>query len=152
MDWDKTFPKSEAVDHRDVTFHTSYGITLAADFYQTKGASGILAVIAVCGPFDKLEQFFTKYLLKKSFAWGVILMAHALDRFGILKENLIDAGCDKDTVDACLALVKNGNTADILPLLTKHRESLRETVHTRQNQIDCLDFLVYSIEKELRAN
>lgn len=28
--WDKTFPKSEKVAHRKVTFHTRYGITLAA--------------------------------------------------------------------------------------------------------------------------
>ncbi len=79
-------------------------------------------------------------------------MAHALDTLGILQENLIDAGCNKETVDACLALVENGNKADILPLLTKHRESLRKTVHTGQTQIDCLDFLVYTIEKELRTN
>ena len=30
-DWDKTFPKSERVDHSKVTFVNRYGITLAAD-------------------------------------------------------------------------------------------------------------------------
>ncbi len=30
-EWDKTFPKSEKVNHRKVTFHNRYGITLAAD-------------------------------------------------------------------------------------------------------------------------
>ena len=30
-EWDKTFPKSEIVDHRKVTFINRYGITLAAD-------------------------------------------------------------------------------------------------------------------------
>ena len=30
-EWDKTFPKSERVNHRKVTFHNRYGITLGAD-------------------------------------------------------------------------------------------------------------------------
>ena len=32
-EWDKTFPKSEKVNHSKVTFHNRYGITLAADRY-----------------------------------------------------------------------------------------------------------------------
>ncbi|WP_441508970.1 twin-arginine translocation signal domain-containing protein [Bosea sp. 2YAB26] len=35
-DWDKTFPKSEKVDHRKVTFKNRYGITLAGDLYLPK--------------------------------------------------------------------------------------------------------------------
>ena len=31
--WDKVFPKSDKVDHKKVTFHNRYGITLAADMY-----------------------------------------------------------------------------------------------------------------------
>ena len=31
QDWDKTFPKSDRVDHSKVTFINRYGITLAAD-------------------------------------------------------------------------------------------------------------------------
>ena len=30
-DWDKTFPKSDKVNHSKVTFTNRYGITLAAD-------------------------------------------------------------------------------------------------------------------------
>ena len=30
-EWDKTFPKSEKVDHAKVTFHNRNGITLAAE-------------------------------------------------------------------------------------------------------------------------
>ena len=30
-EWDKTFPKSEKVDHEKVTFVNRYGITLVAD-------------------------------------------------------------------------------------------------------------------------
>ena len=56
QEWDKTFPKSDKVDHRKVTFHNRYGITLAADLYQPKGASRKLAAIAVCGPFGAVKE------------------------------------------------------------------------------------------------
>ena len=54
--WDKTFPKSDLVDHKKVTFHNRYGITLAADMYTPKNASGKLAAIAVCGPFGAVKE------------------------------------------------------------------------------------------------
>lgn len=56
QEWDKTFPKSEKVSHRKVTFHNRYGITLAADMYTPEGASGKLAAIAVCGPFGAVKE------------------------------------------------------------------------------------------------
>lgn len=55
-EWDKTFPKSEKVNHRKVTFHNRYGITLAADLYAPKNATGKLAAIAVCGPFGAVKE------------------------------------------------------------------------------------------------
>jgi len=54
--WDKTFPKSEKVEHRKVTFHNRYGITLAADLYRPREAAGRLAAIAVCGPFGAVKE------------------------------------------------------------------------------------------------
>lgn len=54
--WDKTFPKSEKVDHSKVTFVNRYGITLAADMYMPKNASGKLPAIAVCGPFGAVKE------------------------------------------------------------------------------------------------
>ena len=55
-EWDKTFPKSEKVNHRKVTFHNRYGITLAADLYEPKEVKGKLAAIAVCGPFGAVKE------------------------------------------------------------------------------------------------
>ena len=54
--WDKTFPQSDKVTHRKVTFHNRYGITLAADLYQPKDAAGKLPAIAVCGPFGAVKE------------------------------------------------------------------------------------------------
>lgn len=55
-EWDKTFPKSKLVDHRKVTFHNRYGITLAADLYEPQNKSGKMAAIAVCGPFGAVKE------------------------------------------------------------------------------------------------
>ncbi len=78
-------------------------------------------------------------------------MAQALDTLRILHQNLIDAGCDEKTIERCMDLVKEKKRADILPLLSRHRTALLDAVHKGQKQIDCLDFLVYSVEKELRT-
>ena len=56
QEWDKTFPKSEKVDHCKATFQNRFGITLAADVYKPKGATGKLAAIAVSGPFGAVKE------------------------------------------------------------------------------------------------
>ena len=56
QEWDKTFPKSEMVNHRKVTFHNRYGITLVADLYEPKEAKEKLPAIAVCGPFGAVKE------------------------------------------------------------------------------------------------
>ena len=47
-EWDKTFTKSEKVEHRKVTFVNRYGITLAADLYvpKTRRANFLLLLCA----------------------------------------------------------------------------------------------------------
>ena len=55
-EWDKTFPPSQKVNHRKVTFHNRYGITLAADLYEPKDYTGKLAAIAISGPFGAVKE------------------------------------------------------------------------------------------------
>lgn len=55
-EWDKTFPKSEKVDHEKVTFENRFGIEIAADMYVPKNADGKLPAIAVCGPFGAVKE------------------------------------------------------------------------------------------------
>ena len=55
-EWDKTFPRSEKVDHEKVTFVNRYGITLAADLYKPKNALGKYPAIAVSGPFGAVKE------------------------------------------------------------------------------------------------
>ena len=55
-EWDKVFPRSDKVIHSKITFHNRYGITLAADLYIPKNASGKLPAIAVSGPFGAVKE------------------------------------------------------------------------------------------------
>ena len=55
-EWDKTFPKSNKVNHKKVTFHNRYGITLVADMYEPKNYEGKLSAISVCGPFGAVKE------------------------------------------------------------------------------------------------
>jgi hypothetical protein len=54
--WDKTFPKSEKVDHKKVTFKNRYGITLSGDLYLPKNIQGKLSALAVSGPFGAVKE------------------------------------------------------------------------------------------------
>ena len=55
--WDKVFPKSNKVEHKKVTFHNRYGITLAADMYIPKNISAKkYPALAVAGPFGAVKE------------------------------------------------------------------------------------------------
>lgn len=54
--WDKTFAPSTKVKHQKVTFHNRYGITLAADMYLPKDATGKLPALAISGPFGAVKE------------------------------------------------------------------------------------------------
>ena len=55
-EWDKTFPKSNKVNHKKITFVNRYGITLAADLYSPQNTEQKLAALAVCGPFGAVKE------------------------------------------------------------------------------------------------
>ncbi len=83
QEWDKTFPKSELVDHCKITFHNRYGIELAADMYipkeipaqagndATTGSVGRLPAIAVSGPFGAVKEqtsgIYAQHMAERGF-------------------------------------------------------------------------------------
>lgn len=75
-------------------------------------------------------------------------MPKASDKLGMIYQNLIDAGCSTEMTDTCMEYVREGKITDILPLLSRHRESLLQTVRQGKQKIDCLDFLIYRIKKD----
>ena len=62
-------------------------------------------------------------------------------------QNLKDAGCSQETIDCCLACLDTGQKQELLKRLEKHRKGLLEKVHKGEKQIDCLDYLVFQIER-----
>ena len=70
-EWDKVFPKSEAVVHSKVTFVNHFGITLAADMYVPKNANRKLPAIAVTGPFGACKEqssgLYAQEMAKRGF-------------------------------------------------------------------------------------
>ena len=75
QEWDKVFPKSDKVDHRKITFHNRYGITLAADLYTPKGAEGKLPAIAVSGPFGAVKEQSSGLYAQKMAELGFLTLA-----------------------------------------------------------------------------
>ena len=71
QDWDKTFPLSNKVDHKKVTFRNRYGIELAADMYTPKDMEGKLSAIAVTGPFGAVKEqssgLYAQHMAERGF-------------------------------------------------------------------------------------
>lgn len=74
-------------------------------------------------------------------------MAEASDTRGILRQNLLDAGCGADTVRQCMDLAQRREDAELLRLLSRHRRELLDAVHQNEKRIDCLDYLIHQVEK-----
>lgn len=75
-------------------------------------------------------------------------MAEASDTAGMIYQNLVDAGCDTQTIEACMSVIQTGNWAKALLILSQYRTSLLGTVRIGQKQIDCLDYFIYKIQTE----
>lgn len=56
-EWDKTFAKSDAVEHAKVEFTNRYGITLVGDLYiPAERSSEAMPALAVAGPFGAVKE------------------------------------------------------------------------------------------------
>lgn len=75
QEWDKTFPKSDKVEHAKVTFHNRYGITLVADLYKPLNKDGKLAAIAVCGPYGAVKEQVSGYYAQTLAERGFLTIA-----------------------------------------------------------------------------
>ncbi len=77
-------------------------------------------------------------------------MPHISDTQGRLRENLADAGCGEELTRRFMALAEQGKTSEALALLAGHRKVLLDCCHAEQKKIDCLDYLVCRMEKEVK--
>ena len=75
-DWDKVFPRNQAVDHQKVSFTNRYGITLSGDLYRPKGRDGQrLAALAVGGPFGAVKEQSSGLYAQTMAARGFVALA-----------------------------------------------------------------------------
>ncbi len=65
-------------------------------------------------------------------------------------QNLRDAGCDEKAIAAYLDCIMNGRETESLRLLKKQRSLLLDAVHREERKIDCLDYLMYQMQKAKR--
>lgn len=62
-------------------------------------------------------------------------------------QNLKDAGCDSEMITNFMADWQAGKKANGLKRLAAHRRALLDQIHSEQTCIDCLDYLIYQIQK-----
>ena len=104
-EWDKTFPKSEKVDHAKVTFHNRYGITLAADLYVPRDVEGKFPAIAVSGPFGAVKEQASGLYAQTLAERGVLVLAFDPSYTGESGgERRYVASPDINTEDFCAAV------------------------------------------------
>ncbi len=78
-------------------------------------------------------------------------MGNIKDPQGNFIENLIDAGCDESMVTDCVALYNNDAKNTLLRTLSLHRKNILDAIHANEKQLDCLDFLIFELNKEKSA-
>ena len=62
--------------------------------------------------------------------------------------NLQDSGCSPEQIDQFMKCYTSGGFKMESKTLAEHRKCLLENLHMTQKQIECLDYLVYQIQKE----
>lgn len=71
-----------------------------------------------------------------------------MDHDSALIQNLKDAGCDEDTIQAFMEDLQCGKRIKGTQLLERHRRHLLDALHQDQKRIDCLDYLLFMLRKE----
>lgn len=71
-------------------------------------------------------------------------------RFAV-DRNLNDAGCDEATKKRFLEVWSLGNMKEGMHLLQCHRMTLLKALHKSQKQIDALDFLLFTLQRDSDA-
>ncbi len=64
-------------------------------------------------------------------------------------QNLKDSGCGAETIEAFVENLHQEKYSEGLKLLAAHRRILLDELHKEQKRIDCLDYLVYKMKKNL---
>lgn len=66
-------------------------------------------------------------------------------------QNLKDAGCSRETIAAFVEDLRSDREEEGMKLLAAHRRLILDKLHKEQKKIDCLDYLVYQMEKTRKS-
>ena len=64
-----------------------------------------------------------------------------------VRQNLIDAGCGEDTIKQ---FFESSDADGKLRVLQAYRRQLLDSFHREAKRIDCLDYLIYELERRKR--
>ena len=70
------------------------------------------------------------------------------DKKESVKQNLIDAGCDKKFIDIFMALDSDTQKTEMLNMLARQRYCLLDGIHADERKVYCLDFLITKIKND----
>lgn len=62
--------------------------------------------------------------------------------------NLKDAGCCEKKIAAFCDAARQGKERECRKLLEQHRRTLMESIHEGQKCVDCLDYLMYQMDRD----
>ena len=77
---------------------------------------------------------------------------NAEERIFRTTRNLEDAGCNRVQIAKFLELEEQQKRKEQYRMLKQHKAFLLEELHQDQYKIDCLDHMVYTMEKEDKQN
>ncbi len=63
-------------------------------------------------------------------------------------QNLKDAGCNETTISEVSEMYRCGQMSAVGGLLKRHRCGLMDSLHECQKRVDCLDFLLWRLERK----
>ena len=77
----------------------------------------------------------------------VIFMAYSPLQRQDLPQALADSAFTQQEKQLILAYYDEGKLTEVLPLLRRQRSALLDTIHERQSNLECLDYLIYQLKK-----
>ncbi len=63
-----------------------------------------------------------------------------------IRQNLIDAGCDKELIERFMAMDAEQQKSEMLAMLVHQRRQLLDCIHADERRIYCLDYLITKLK------
>ncbi len=75
-------------------------------------------------------------------------MDYNMKHLDYLISNLRDADCPEELINQFVECKEERDIEEALRLLAIHRRCLLDCIHTAQQKLDCLDYLIYQLKQE----